>query len=764
MNAQIPRRLMAAAITVLLAIPLVPASPAAAAETTTTTVGSSANPSVYGQSVTFTASVTPSAASGTVTFRDGATSLGTGDLASGTATYSTSSLSVAGSPHSITAVYDGDSTYEISLSSVLSQGVDPASTTTSLTSSLNPSAFGQSVIFTATVTTTLPGSGIPTGTVQWNVDGVGSGSPVALDASGQATLSTSALTVGSHTIDAAYGGDASFVASNATQWSQTVAKDNQTITFNPLANRTLGDSPVSVSATASSGLTVTFSSTTPSVCTVAGTVVTLLTTGTCWIDADQAGDSTWSAAPRVKRSFTIGTTAAPPSTTVPTLTVTADSKSRPFGVANPTFTAVISGFVNGQGLATSGVTGSPACSTTATLVSPAGTYPITCSIGTLTSSAYSFVFAPATLTIVRGASSVTLSTTTTVFETSAPVTWTAAVEPGITSAVPSGSLLFTIDGVAEPVVALDASGRGSLTVIWTTPGVKSVEVAYTGDGSFAASGTASAAPAVVTNTARATGVGVSATTFYPIVDSWRDTVTARGIRSERLTLGIDVKSARGIVVRRYSAGPAAGAYAWAWNGRTSKGALVPDGRYTIVQTLTDPYGSRPRRTVTSTVAVSLRRIQWTTKTITAGPGPRCFQFSTGDEVGPHSCSSTAPLPLAGNAGHWPGVGYEFRLPSATAYRSLRVEVQGTSTGGRPTIGFHDWKLSGQWGELYRADWARTAISPAATRWSGVATSDIARYVSGRSVRAYVDGGGRLGGAFAFEMTRVRLIVSVGTLQ
>jgi len=501
------------------------------------------------------------------------------------------------------------------------------------------------------------------------------------------------------------------------------------------------------------------------VCSISGALVSLNAAGNCTIDANQAGDGvTWADAAQVQQSFTVGVTATPPPGAVPTLTVTADSKSRPFGVANPAFTAVISGFVNGQTLPTSGVTGSPACTTTATLVSPAGTYPITCSIGTLTSPFYSFAFVSGTLTITHGASSVTLSTTTTVFETSTPVTWTAAVEPGVSGATPAGSLVFTIDGVAEPAVALDASGRGSVSVTWTTTGVKSVEVSYAGDGSFAAPGTASAAPSVVANTARATGVGVSAATFYPIVDAWRDTVTARGIRSERLGLAIEVKNARGTLVRRYSAGPAAGAYAWAWNGRTSKGALVPAGRYTIVQTLTDPYGSRPRRTVTSTVTVSLRKIQWTTKIITSGPGPRCFQLSSGDGVGSYSCSSSAPLRLAGDAGHWPGVGYQFLLPPASGYRSIRIELLGTSTGRRPTVGFHDWTLGPAWGQLYRPGWRRTAISPTATHWSGVATSDITRYVSSRRVRVYVDGGGRLASAFAFEIVRVRLVVSVGTLQ
>src|SRR5439155_5954095 len=115
---------------------------------TTTTVASSANPSVFGQSVTFTATVAvvaPGAGSpsGTVTFLDGATTLGSGALSGSTATFSTSALAVGS--HSITASYGGDTNFNTSASAVLTQTVNKANTTTSVASSVNPSVFGQSV-------------------------------------------------------------------------------------------------------------------------------------------------------------------------------------------------------------------------------------------------------------------------------------------------------------------------------------------------------------------------------------------------------------------------------------------------------------------------------------------------------------------------------------------------------------------------------------------------------------------------------------------
>jgi hypothetical protein len=81
------------------------------------------------------------------------------------------------------------------------------------------------------------------------------------------------------------------------------------------------------------------------------------------------------------------------------LTVTADNQTMQSGTTVPTLTTTIGGFVNGQTLATSDVIGQPNCTTTATSSSAPGTYPITCTIGTLNSTDYVFAFSPGTLTV-----------------------------------------------------------------------------------------------------------------------------------------------------------------------------------------------------------------------------------------------------------------------------------------------------------------------------------------------------------------------------
>ena len=105
--------------------------------TTTTLAVAPASPSAYGQSVTFTATVT-AGATGTVTFKDGTTTLGAGTLSASTATFSTSGLSVGN--HSISAVYGGDTTHSTSTSAALAQQVTAFGARDHLAFGVQPSA------------------------------------------------------------------------------------------------------------------------------------------------------------------------------------------------------------------------------------------------------------------------------------------------------------------------------------------------------------------------------------------------------------------------------------------------------------------------------------------------------------------------------------------------------------------------------------------------------------------------------------------------
>ena len=95
----------------------------------------------------------------------------------------------------------------------------------------------------------------------------------------------------------------------ATNFSTETAVPNsltgQAITFGTLSNQPLGTAPFAVSATASSGLAVSFASASPGVCSVSGSTVTLVAIGTCSIQATQGGNNIWAAASPAAQNFQV---------------------------------------------------------------------------------------------------------------------------------------------------------------------------------------------------------------------------------------------------------------------------------------------------------------------------------------------------------------------------------------------------------------------------------------------------------------------------
>jgi chitodextrinase len=113
------------------------------------------------------------------------------------------------------------------------------------------------------------------------------------------------VSLGACTIQATQPGNTSWTAATPVNQSFQVTQGSQTIIFGALSNQALGTASFTVRATASSGLTVSFASTTPAVCTVPGTTVALLAVGTCTIQATQAGNSNYAAATPVNQSFQV---------------------------------------------------------------------------------------------------------------------------------------------------------------------------------------------------------------------------------------------------------------------------------------------------------------------------------------------------------------------------------------------------------------------------------------------------------------------------
>lgn len=180
---------------------------------TSTMFTSSLNPSIYGQTVTFAAKVTgsgPTAPTGHVTFSLGVSySIGSPTLdSSGLATLTRSNLNA--NPYPLTAEYQGDATNAASSSTVLNQTVSQTTSAATITSSPNPSAVGQAVTFTATITSpTVTAKGPVTFTSGKTTLGT------AQLTNGRATFATSSLPVGSDRVKVVYKGDSNIVGSSA---------------------------------------------------------------------------------------------------------------------------------------------------------------------------------------------------------------------------------------------------------------------------------------------------------------------------------------------------------------------------------------------------------------------------------------------------------------------------------------------------------------------------------------------------------------------
>jgi Bacterial Ig-like domain (group 3) len=188
---------------------------------TATKLASSLNPAVHGQSVTFTATVSPSfgaVATGTVTLKVGTSTLGTGTLSGGKATFTTKTLPAGAD--AITAVYGGSASDLTSTSAALTQTVKKATTTTALTSSLNPATHGKSVTFTATIKPQYAGTVTGTVTFKDGTKTLGTGAVNGL--TDKATYTTSTLAVGTHAITAAFGGNSNNVASTSSSLSEVI--------------------------------------------------------------------------------------------------------------------------------------------------------------------------------------------------------------------------------------------------------------------------------------------------------------------------------------------------------------------------------------------------------------------------------------------------------------------------------------------------------------------------------------------------------------
>ncbi len=746
--------------------------------------------------------------------------------------------------------------------------VTSAGSTTSVTRSAATRTYGDVVTFTATIDPT--GAGTATGNVTFR-EGALPLATVALDANGVATFSTSALGVGSHAVSADYSGDPNVTAStSAVAATVTVGKATLTVAADA-ASRSYGAVDPAFTATLTgfaNGETLATSDVT------GGATCTTNATQTSGVGPSYITCTAGTLA-SANYAFTfvqgiLMITRAP-------LTVTANDATRQYGLDNPTtLGATLSGFALGQDATTAGVTGAAACSTTAQPADPVGSAPITCTGGTLDAANYAFTsFVPGTLTITPavaapvvavdlnpsaaselvtftatvtwpigtptgsvtfyedstalsdplalvggmaqfttpapglplgnheitavysgdGASfapatsvpftqvvgtsavNVALEANRTTWETGVPITFKATLVPVAShvTVAATGTVTFRVDGIVRATVPV-ALGTASYASPALAAGGHSVSATYAPDvpgAVFFTAGTAGTLTrTVVANTVAASGVGLSAASIFPYKDSWQDTVVVRGTRLEALAVSIAIYAPNGHKVLGTSIGRVSGAYALTWNGRTSRGAILPAGRYKVVQVLADAYGAR--RTYTSYVTLSTKRMYWYSAVITVSKGPRNFA-APGDRLvqAQFSTTSTSPLRIVPDAAAyglgWTGVGYQFTLPAASTYRSASFQARAAWSGATaPKLGLIPWSAGNWTTSMYSSTRPRSTIGTVPASYYAQTLTNLVGIRSGRYIRAAIDSfeppTGYGAKSFTYSITAVRLVVQYGILK
>lgn len=385
--------------------------------------------------------------------------------------------------------------------------------------------------------------------------------------------------------------------------------------------------------------------------------------------------------------------------------------------------------------------------------------------------------APFRQVVGRSPVEVVVTDTPAKWETNVPVAFTADVHPlgsGVSAPV-TGTVEFRVDGALKATVAV-VDGRATFATKLAL-GARTVAAAFTPDVAaasvFRPGASVPLARTVVANTVNASGVGLSSSSVYPVRDSWKDTVAIRGTRNERASVAISVYSPTGSRVRSVSIATGSGPYTYSWNGRNSSGSILAAGKYRVVQVVRDAYGAR--KTYTSYVTLSRRKMTWYSRTITVAAGPRRFSVAGDASIqSQYSTTSTRALtlsnPVAGQL-KWLAVGYQFTLPSASTYTSLSFQVQGSWTGTTaPKIGLVPWS-SGDWFKaMYSATRARASMDSITTDWDAHTLTNLSGIRSGRYVRAVIDsfnpamGSGYAAGPYRYTITGVRLVVKYGILN
>jgi len=475
------------------------------ADSTTTVTSLAPNPSIFGNAVTIRATSSGSCGtpSGTVNFYESGSPVGSASLnGSGVADLIVYNFSVGA--HVMSATYTGDSFYGGSSSGNHTHNVNKRNVSSvTVTSSLSPSVVGQSVTFTANVSSDI--STKPTGQVVFK-DGSASLGTRILDASGQATLNTSALTVGSHSITVEYQGDANFNTATSPALTQQVDKADTTTALTSSSSPSTYGQSVSFTATVSAvppgggtpdgSVTFKGGGATIGTASLVSGQATLNTSslgvGLHFITAEYDGSASYNGSTSNYIIFQVDKantstaliTSGSPSTYGQLVTFTATVMVQSPGSGTPSGTVLFknsnvtigAGILNGSGQASFSIS---------TL--SVGAHSITAEY-TGASNYNSSTSTTLTLQVNKSASATALivsTSTATVGETVIFTATVTAVAPG--SGTPGGIVTFKEGSIPLASVPLDGSGIAAWSTTSLSSGAHSITAQYGGDASFSSS-------------------------------------------------------------------------------------------------------------------------------------------------------------------------------------------------------------------------------------------------------------------------------------
>jgi hypothetical protein len=527
----------------VLAVPL--AGLACSSEiATTVTLTSSENPASYGDQIILTATVIPDSGtavpSGSVTFEDSGTSLGTVTLgATGQAALVDSALGAG--TQALSAKYSGSTEFASSVSAALGQKVTVQGSMTLLMPTIDPAPYGQTLLFVVSIVPDA-GTGVPTGTV--TLMNGGSAVGTATLSGGTAAVVVSSLGVGSHALTADYPGDGNFSASVSGAVTETIdaAATATTLTVSPTTAATREQVTLSAAVTspwatpvgavtfsaggssfgaaslsggtatltacfAHSGteeLTAAYTGTADFSPSTSATVALPVKGGsgctsgcvtTAAVSPSAAGislDSFQSSAPEPPELITVG---AAPQSVNQGQSVTLYSTL--YGLTGDKYPSGTVDFLQGTALlgsvATTQVGTNDGFASLPVLLS-AGSYPsITAKYLPNTTAAAWYTSATSSssvaVTVTRVAASTTLTVATSLNPSPAgqALIVTATVNHPSSSLTSTGTITFTVNGAKPEAVAVDSLGQASETLSTLAAGTQTIAASYAGDENFAAS-------------------------------------------------------------------------------------------------------------------------------------------------------------------------------------------------------------------------------------------------------------------------------------